>query len=553
MTTAPAQADHPHHTKETVKETLISILIAFVLAFVFRGFVVEAFVIPTGSMAPTLDGAHMQFRAPQSGYVWDVGPWHQIPNQENEYQPVQTNIVVHDPMTGEQIEAAQMPRLSGDRILVLKFLYLINEPQRFDVVVFKCPYIPATNFIKRLVGLPGEQVALVDGDVFVRPAATPTIPGVDAWAQPGWSIARKPGRVQKAVWQTVFDSRYAPLNPVKDNRPWYNPPWVGSGWTLGGQVYEYTGQTPAELKWDDQQVRYITLDRSGARRTERWEIDDRYPYDEIPDPIWTTSFPVSDVRVRAGIEPLASGLEVRAVLATRGHEFEASIVGSAATLRMRAKPGVGESAWKDLATATIEPLAAGAVTDVEFCHVDQAIELWVGGKRIVTAKYDWTPAERILYSTGRSIEQLLEEGRTSGRRNIFASEELYSKPRVSWTFRGGGLRMHRVGLDRDLFYQPGQYGMGPLAGNPSLATSPRPESLLELSPDEFFVLGDNSPQSRDGRLWDTVDPWAALVDPKVGVVHRDLMIGKAFFVYFPAMIKRGPVPVPDFGRLRFIW
>ncbi len=45
---------------------------AFILAFIFRAFVVEAFVIPTGSMAPTLLGAHMRFRCPDCGYTFDV-------------------------------------------------------------------------------------------------------------------------------------------------------------------------------------------------------------------------------------------------------------------------------------------------------------------------------------------------------------------------------------------------------------------------------------------------------------------------------------------------
>src|ERR1700722_12403124 len=58
--------------KTNVKETIESILVAFILAFIFRAFVVEAFVIPTGSMAPTLLGAHMRFRCPDCGYVFDV-------------------------------------------------------------------------------------------------------------------------------------------------------------------------------------------------------------------------------------------------------------------------------------------------------------------------------------------------------------------------------------------------------------------------------------------------------------------------------------------------
>src|SRR6478609_9443784 len=56
----------------SVKETIESILVAFILAFVFRAFVVEAFVIPTGSMAPTLMGAHMRFHCKDCGYRWDV-------------------------------------------------------------------------------------------------------------------------------------------------------------------------------------------------------------------------------------------------------------------------------------------------------------------------------------------------------------------------------------------------------------------------------------------------------------------------------------------------
>src|SRR5882672_3779829 len=67
----PAKAEKPQE-KENVKETIESILVAFILAFVFRAFVVEAFVIPSGSMAPTLLGGHMRFRCEECGYQFDV-------------------------------------------------------------------------------------------------------------------------------------------------------------------------------------------------------------------------------------------------------------------------------------------------------------------------------------------------------------------------------------------------------------------------------------------------------------------------------------------------
>src|ERR1043165_8540016 len=62
----------PRQQKENIKETIESILVAFILAFVFRAFVVEAFVIPSGSMAPTLLGAHIRLRCQECGYQFDV-------------------------------------------------------------------------------------------------------------------------------------------------------------------------------------------------------------------------------------------------------------------------------------------------------------------------------------------------------------------------------------------------------------------------------------------------------------------------------------------------
>ena len=43
-------------------DTVQGLLVAFVVAMVFRGFVLEGFVIPTGSMAPTLKGQHVRMR-----------------------------------------------------------------------------------------------------------------------------------------------------------------------------------------------------------------------------------------------------------------------------------------------------------------------------------------------------------------------------------------------------------------------------------------------------------------------------------------------------------
>ena len=59
--------------KDGIRETVESVVIAFVLAFLFRTFEAEAFVIPTGSMAPTLLGANKDIFCTECGIEYTVG------------------------------------------------------------------------------------------------------------------------------------------------------------------------------------------------------------------------------------------------------------------------------------------------------------------------------------------------------------------------------------------------------------------------------------------------------------------------------------------------
>src|SRR5262245_4412839 len=75
---APSAADRAPtqptpRPKESWRDTLESIVFAFVLAFLFRTFAAEAFVIPTGSMAPTLRGRHKECQCAQCGFDVVVG------------------------------------------------------------------------------------------------------------------------------------------------------------------------------------------------------------------------------------------------------------------------------------------------------------------------------------------------------------------------------------------------------------------------------------------------------------------------------------------------
>ena len=529
----------------SIKETVISLLIALVMALVFRSYVVEAFVIPTGSMAPTLMGKHTLHNGRLTGYDWAQNPTYYadprrqipLPTQGGAYgRPL---IAATDPMTtnlfnppseltnrrhGVSTRPASKPLRAGDRILVQKYLYELFPPTRYDVVVFKNPTDPQQNFIKRLVGLPNEQVLLAEGDVFARPLDDDG----RAVGNGEYTIRRKPRRVMRDLWRPLFSSEYTPLRETSG----FAYPWRGEGWTVAGTTLRHETGDDAELLWN----------------AERWPIWDWVPYNEPDERVQRLPYyPVGDVRLRAGIQPGTDGADVSAIISTRGHEFRASIIGDGATIAMRANDGTSRpSEWRALASAEIDPLDAGAVTNVEFWHYDQRLELHVDGEIAATADYDWNASDRLLHTTGAARAQY-EQRPADAPELMNPKSYTRASTSVAWRFGGGPVTLHRVGLDRDVYHRPYQH-----AGGYGHASHPR--TAIKLGPDHFFVLGDNSPASQDGRAWREVDPRVAeTVDETVGVVHRDLMQGKAFFVYFPSvhsLLDR--VPIPNAGKLRLI-
>lgn len=56
----------------------------------------------------------------------------------------------------------------GDQLIVDKLTYRFHDPARFDIIVFPFRYKDNTYYIKRIIGLPGETVQIVDGEIYIN-------------------------------------------------------------------------------------------------------------------------------------------------------------------------------------------------------------------------------------------------------------------------------------------------------------------------------------------------------------------------------------------------
>ena len=143
---------------------------------------------------------------------------------------------------------------SGDRILVNKFVYDFSAPKRWDVIVFKNPNNGKQNYIKRLVGLPGEHLLIDYGDIYTME------PDGDG-GYTNRQIVRKPPQKVKTMLQLVDDSDFVAKELLHVNWPSRWNQWsdktTGSGW----EVTESDGKSNYYLKKSDttQWLRYRHL------------------------------------------------------------------------------------------------------------------------------------------------------------------------------------------------------------------------------------------------------------------------------------------------------
>jgi signal peptidase I len=558
----PQVAGAPVPQSDSTREVIETVVFVVVLVLLLKSFTAEAFVIPTGSMAETLWGYQKLVKCPQCELEFPVNCANEVdpsdgspptwmggctcPNCRQHIEFVKSGDAMPHQAPADQIEKTRnIPDpgwKSGDRVLVAKFVYdLLNTmPDRLDVVVFKWPGdrdFPnhaankrhvSMNYIKRLVGLPGETIALYKGKLyFLSPQRGLKFSDVEEangdkdklallWkhqnmhAEDGdearkrfnageFEIVRKnPGQIL-AMRRIVYDTDH----PAKDLQ---GPKW--NRWlTAKDSAWQDDGKRGFRADGDDQmqwlRYRHVLRDRPNKPQL----ITDFMGYNT-----WEGGNPR---HVPPG-ENWASDLMI---------ECDATIEKPEGELTLEVSKGVDRfQARFNLATGTCElfRLTDGKKEELlgtadarvnrkgtyrlRLANVDQKLTVWVDNR---------------LPFEGDGVTYAFDE------RKLKPNPDNDLERPASIGVRGAKVAVQHLKVYRDTYYtaaksnSPSSADVSFEPDNPATweKLEDAPLATLYVQPNHFLCLGDNSPESSDGRTW--------------GLVPRRLMLGKAVLIYYP--------------------
>jgi signal peptidase I len=293
------------HHRRPWRDNIEAVTMAIVMAVMLKYFIVEAYKIPTGSMQPTLMG-----------------------NDESGI---------------------------SDRILVDKLSYHLRDPERFEIVVFKYPLDRSKNFIKRLCGMPGEQLRIHDGDLWTRKDASQA-----------WKILRRPKPVQEAQWKALDRNltRYAT----------WKPDGAARAWKIDGREHiEASGSGRVTLPADGTSVVDRYVDGYPGRMG---EVIQRSLEAHRPAALGGGN-EVGDLRLTGSVAPAANCASVRLQFQEGERHYTLEMPGPAAPADARARIRVmdGSSEVRSLAAASPARLQAGKRTRFSAQNMDDLLEL----------------------------------------------------------------------------------------------------------------------------------------------------------------------------------
>lgn len=133
--------------------------------------------------------------------------------------------------TGSMLNTIQ----EGDRIIASRLAYLNDDPERYDIIIFKYPDDESQYFVKRVIGLPGETVNIVNGIVYVTKTDGTTIQLDDSFVTNCVPVGNfGPYVVPEDSYFMLGDNR----NNSEDSRYWENK-YVKKDKIIGKVLFRY--------------------------------------------------------------------------------------------------------------------------------------------------------------------------------------------------------------------------------------------------------------------------------------------------------------------------
>jgi signal peptidase I len=225
-----------------------------------RAFALDWYEVASGSMAPALLGPHRDLRCAKCGLGYACDALDEPPVGKRALCP---NCWSWGP------ELAAVAPVGGERVLVVRNAWGALAPRRWSVVAFRAPHRAGRVQVKRVLGLPGEQIDLRGGDLYINGRRQ-----------------RKTLAQQRALAQLVHDA-------VRDPRPWFGLDLSGYGWRRAqpGFVCWSNGPEHAdEVHWLEYRHRQPT---GLAGATREAPPEDRCAYNQVRSV--EESFPVRDL------------------------------------------------------------------------------------------------------------------------------------------------------------------------------------------------------------------------------------------------------------------
>ncbi len=566
-----------------VRETIESILIAIVLALMFRAYEAEAFIIPTGSMAPSLQGRHMDLECDNCHFRYHSGASREDPTTGNPGVVESTYCPIC--LYKTKIKNSQLDHRSnnGDRILVNKFIYDFSEPERYDVIVFKNPNNGKQNYIKRLIGLPGDNILIENGDIYLMEDM-----GDGTF---GKRISRKPSHKLRHVLQVVDDTHFIgdTLRSAGWPQRWQSFDGIGdwttqladgnpmfeSGKTNGENWIRYRHYQPRKSEWPTINDGGLPGQYKDGRLPAGQLIGDKYGYnDQMYRDDYDSNGNIKDGRVKnLGLHWVGDiGLDLDAeVLSNEGTILLDLVEGGAhficeidvATGRAQLRCDDSEVDTKvtfvdqydkplDQPSAQTNLKGAGKY-HIEYVNADDRLHLWINNKLIefsganysrtkipvptysVNSPGDAEPAGVATNGAEVSISRLkvlrdIYYTSVKGRVNPELDNETNTLDTAIETFHKNPEKWSNT--KAIAFFKKKKGSFKPMF---------RLEKKASPEQDQFLPMGDNSPRSLDGRVWDGDN-----------YVERDMLIGRALLIYWPHTKNKPFKYFPNFGRMGFI-